>query len=162
MAYKWLPPSKTHNPLWEGIMIEKIELENGLILEIWNYSRKLAGDRWLVGFLAQIGIIPSESDFSNSEYYKMFLEKTDGKVYYRYRKERHFVPEDAVSTIFSNIKENFLKAALPYLSHPDFKKRLLKQEIKQFERQMDWEEEIKRKDEETEKLEKIWKDKRVF
>jgi len=162
MAYKWLPPSKTHNPLWEGIMIEKIELENGLILEIWNYSRKLAGDRWLVGFLAQIGIIPSESDFSNSEYYKMFLEKTDGKVYYRYRKERHFVPEDAVSTIFSNIKENFLKAALPYLSHPDFKKRLLKQEIKQFEKQMDWEEEIKRKDEETEKLEKIWKDKRVF
>jgi len=162
MAYKWLPPSKTHNPLWEGIMIEKIELENGLILEIWNYSRKLAGDRWLVGFLAQIGIIPSESDFSNSEYYKMFLEKTDGKVYYRYRKERHFVPEDAVSTIFSNIKENFLKAALPYLSHPDFKKRLLKQEIKQFEKQMDWEEEIKRKDEETEKLEKVWKDKRVF
>ncbi len=162
MAYKWLPPSKTHNPLWEGIMIEKIELENGLILEIWNYSRKLAGDRWLVGFLAQIGIIPSESDFSNSEYYKMFLEKTDGKVYYRYRKERHFVPEDAVSTIFSNIKENFLKAALPYLSHPDFKKRLLKQEIKQFERQMDWEEEIKRKDEETEKLEEVWKDKRVF
>ena len=162
MAYKWLPPSKTNNPLWEGIMIEKIELENGLILEIWNYSRKLAGDRWLVGFLAQIGIIPSESDFSNSEYYKMFLEKTDGKVYYRYRKERHFVPEDTVSTIFSNIKENFLKAALPYLSHPDFKKRLLKQEIKQFERQMDWEEEIKRKDEETEKLEEVWKDKRVF
>ncbi|PMP68038.1 MAG: hypothetical protein C0190_02170 [Thermodesulfobacterium geofontis] len=143
-------------------MVEKIELENGLTLEIWNYSRKLAGDRWLVGFLAQIGITPSESDFSNSEYYKKFLEKTDGKVYYRYRKERHFVPEDSVATIYSNIKENFLKAALPYLSHPDFKERLLKHEVKQFEKQIDWEEEIKRKDEETEKLEEIWKDKKIF
>ncbi|MBO8143287.1 MAG: hypothetical protein H0Z16_01690 [Thermodesulfobacterium sp.] len=143
-------------------MVEKIDLENGLTLEIWNYSRKLAGDRWLVGFLAQISIVPAEKDFSSSEYYKMFLEKTDGKVYYRYRKERHFVPEDAVPTIYSNIKENFLKAALPYLSHPDFKERLLKHEVTQFERKMDWEEEIKRKDEEAEKLEKIWKDKRVF
>jgi len=162
MAYKWLPPSKTNTPLWEGKMVEKIDLENGLTLEIWNYSRKLAGDRWLVGFLAQISIVPAEKDFSSSEYYKMFLEKTDGKVYYRYRKERHFVPEDAVPTIYSNIKENFLKAALPYLSHPDFKERLLKHEVTQFERKMDWEEEIKRKDEEAEKLEKIWKDKRVF
>jgi len=162
MAYKWLPPSKTHKPLWEGIMVEKIPLENGLILEIWNYSRKIAGDRWLVGFLAQIGITPSEKDFSNSDYYQKFLEKTDGKVYYRYRKERHFVPEDSVSTIYSNIKENFLKAALPYLSHPDFKERLLKHEVKQFEKQIDWEEEIKKKDEETEKLEELWKDKKNF
>ncbi len=162
MAYRWFPPSKKNKPLWEGKMVEKIELENGLILEIWNYSRKLAGDRWLVGFLAQIGITPSEKDFSNSEYYNKFLEKTDGKVYYRYRKERHFVPEDAVSTIFSNIKENFLRAALPYLSHPDFKEKLLKNELKQFEKQMDWEEEIRKKDEEIEKLEKIWKDKKIF
>ncbi|AEH22947.1 hypothetical protein TOPB45_0849 [Thermodesulfobacterium geofontis OPF15] len=143
-------------------MVEKIPLENGLILEIWNYSRKIAGDRWLVGFLAQIGITPSEKDFSNSDYYQKFLEKTDGKVYYRYRKERHFVPEDSVSTIYSNIKENFLKAALPYLSHPDFKERLLKHEVKQFEKQIDWEEEIRRKDEETEKLEELWKDKKIF
>jgi hypothetical protein len=162
MAYKWLPPSKTHKPLWEGIMIEKIPLENGLILEIWNYSRKIAGDRWLVGFLAQIGITPSEKDFSNPDYYQKFLERTDGKVYYRYRKERHFVPEDSISTIYSNIKENFLKAALPYLSHPDFKERLLKHEIKQFEKQIDWEEDIRKKDEETEKLEKLWKDKKTF
>jgi hypothetical protein len=162
MAYKWLPPSKTHKPLWEGKMVEKIELENGLTLEIWNYSRKLAGDRWLVGFLAQIGVTPSESDFSTPEYYKLFLEKTDGKVYYRYRKERHFIPEDAVSTIYSNIKENFLKAALPYLSHMDFRERLIKHEVTQFEKKMDWEEEIRKKDEEAERLEKLWKDRKVF
>jgi hypothetical protein len=161
MAYKWLPPSKTHKPLWEGKMVEKIQLENGLTLEIWNYSRKLAGDRWLVGLLIQIGVVPEEKDFSNENYYKMFLEKTDGKVYYRYRKERTFVPEDQVSELFTSMKENFLKAALPYLSHPDFKERLIRQEVNLFEKRMDWEMWVKKKDEEEEELEKLWKDRAI-
>ncbi|RKX61499.1 MAG: hypothetical protein DRP29_00175 [Thermodesulfobacteriota bacterium] len=143
-------------------MIEKIELNNGLVLEIWNYSRKIAGDRWLVGFLAQIGVTPKKEDFSNAEYYEMFLEKTDGKVYYRYRKERTFVPEDQVSEIFSKLKENFLNVVLPYVSHPEFKERLIKREVELFEKQMDWEIAVKKKDEETEKLEELWKDKKIF
>lgn len=158
MGYKWLPPSKNYIPLWEGKLLEKITLENGLILEIWNYSRKLAGDRWLIGFLAQIGVKPSKEDFTNEKYYDMFLEKTDGKVYYRYRKERTFISEELVEEIFKNIKENFLKVTLPYLSHPEFKKRLIKHEVKLFERKMDWEISVKKKEEEEEELEKLLKD----
>ncbi len=162
MEYKWLPPSKTHKSLWEGKMVEKIQLDNGLTLEIWNYSRKIAGDRWLVGLLIQVGVFPEEAHFSNREYYQMFLEKTDGRVYYRYRKERTFVPEDQVESLFSTMKENFLSAALPYLSHPDFRDRLIKREVKLFEQKMDWEISIKKKDEEAEKLEELWKDRKIF
>ncbi|WP_245605476.1 hypothetical protein [Thermodesulfobacterium hydrogeniphilum] len=162
MEYKWLPPSKTHKSLWEGKMVEKIQLDNGLTLEIWNYSRKIAGDRWLVGLLIQVGVSPEEVHFSNREYYQMFLEKTDGRVYYRYRKERTFVPEDQVESLFSTMKENFLSAALPYLSHPDFRDRLIKREVKLFEQKMDWEISIKKKDEEAEKLEELWKDRKIF
>ena len=53
-------------------MLEKIELENGLILEIWDYSRRIAGERWLVGFLAQIVVEPSKEDFSQEIYYEHF------------------------------------------------------------------------------------------
>lgn len=158
MGYLWFPPSKTNVPLWEGKMFEKITLDNGLVLEIWNYSRKLAGDRWLVGFLAQIGVEPSKEDFSDEKYYVLFFEKTDGKVYYRYRKERTFIPEELVNEIFKNIKNNFLKAAIPYLSHPEFKDRLIKHEVKLFEQKMDWEFSIKAKEEEEEKWEELLKD----
>ena len=137
-------------------MVEKITLENGLILEVWNYSRRLAGDRWLVGLLIQIGVEPEKEDFSKEEYYQAFLEKTDGKVYYRYRKERTFIPEEEVSKIFNTMKENFLKAALPYLSHPDFKERLIAQEVALFERQVDWENRIRQHDEEEEERERNW------
>lgn len=158
MGYIWLPPSKNHVPLWEGRMLEKISLENGLVLEIWNYSRKLAGDRWLIGFLAQIGVEPSKEDFSEEKYYKMFLEKTDGKVYYRYRKERTFISEELVWEIFKNIKENFLRAAVPYLSHPEFKEKLIKYEVKVFEQKIDWEISVQIKDEEEKKWEELLKD----
>lgn len=162
MAYKWLPPSKTHQPLWEGKMVEKIPLENGLVLEIWDYSRKIAGDRWLVGFLAQIAVTPKAEDFSNEVYYEHFLRDSDGYLYYRYRKERTFIPEDKVGEIYGSIKENFLKAVLPYLSRPDFKHQLLQTEIALFEKRVDWKLYLQQKEREEEELEKIYQSKEFF
>lgn len=143
-------------------MVEKISLSNGLILEIWDYSRKLAGDRWLVGFLAQVGVEPEASHFSSPYYYEKFKEETDGKVYYRYRKERTFVPEDRVGELFKGMKESFLTAVKPYLSKPDFKERLIAHEVKLFEQKVDWEDSIRKKDEEAERLEKLWQHKKYF
>jgi len=162
MSYQWHPPSKTHKPLWEGKLIQKIELSNGLILEIWNYSRKVAGDRWLVGFLAQIGIEPEPEDFSSPYYYERFKSQTDGKVYYRYRKERNFIPENQVEEIYHNLKETFLKAVLPYLSKEEFKQRLVKHEIQLFEKKVDWEDSIKKREKELEELEKLWANRKYF
>ena len=135
-------------------MLEKIDLGNGLILEIWDYSRKLAGDRWLVGFLAQVGVRPRKEDFSSSEYYEQFLAKTDGYLYYRYQKERTFVPETEVPKIFQSLRENFLKAVLPYLTKSNFKERLIQTEVALFEKRIDWEMYLKAKEAEEEELEK--------
>ncbi|MCS7199083.1 MAG: hypothetical protein N2327_00380 [Caldimicrobium sp.] len=148
--------------IWDAKCVERIPLRNGLILEIWNYSRKLAGDRWLVGFLAQIEVIPDRDDFSNSFYYEKFYEKTEGKFYYRYRKERTFVPEAEVGRIFEEIKENFFKAALPYISREDFPFNLIRREVALFEKQVDWELYLRRKEEEQELLEKVMKDKEIL
>ncbi|MEN3039628.1 MAG: hypothetical protein ABDI07_10885 [Candidatus Kryptonium sp.] len=158
----YVNPSKPCQYYDEGKMIDMITLKNGLILEIWDYSRKLAGDRWLVGFLAQIGITPSKEDFSNILYYEYFMKNTDGKLYYRYSKERTFVPEEEVSRVFNEIKENFLKAVLPYLSSPDFPASLLKREVALYERKVDWELYREAKEREEEELEKLFKDRKVL
>lgn len=162
MDYRWLPPGPKHKPLWEGKMLEKIQLEKGLILEIWDYSRKIAGDRWLVGFLAQVSVIPSKEDFSNEFYYEYFLQNTDGKLYYRYHKERTFIPEEEVPEVYRTIKENFLRAVLPYLSRPNFKENLIRTEVALFEKRTDWELMIKQKEKEEEELEKEWADREFF
>ena len=161
MAYEWLPPSKLHRPLWPGQLVERKGLPNGLTLEIWDYSRKLAGDRWLVGMLAQVAVKVGPEHFSSVELYQRFWERTEGFIYYRYRKERHFVDAKERHLIFENLKENFLRAALDYLSHPSFPEKLIQSEIPLFEKRLRWEEEIRRRDEEAERLEELWKDRPI-
>lgn len=158
MGYQWVPPNTKYKPLWEGKMLEKIELENGLILEIWDYSRKIAGDRWLVGFLAQIVVEPSKEDFSQDIYYEHFIKNTEGKLYYRYRKERTFIPEEDVSRVYQSIRNNFLQAVLPYLSRKDFRENLLRTEVALYEKRVDWELYLLQKKKEEEDLELLWKD----
>jgi hypothetical protein len=34
-------------------LVDKIALDNGLTLELWDRSRQVAGDRWLVCFVAR-------------------------------------------------------------------------------------------------------------
>lgn len=143
-------------------MIEKVDLPNGLTLEIWNYSRKLAGDRWLVGFLAQIAIVPKKDDFSGEIYYEYFLKYTDGRLYYRYRKERTFVPEEEVESVYESIKKNFIQAVLPYLSREDFKENLLRTEVALYEKKVDWQLYLQSKEKEEEELEKLWKDRKFI
>jgi len=40
----------------EGKLIDKVRLENGLTLELYDRSRRVAGDRWLVSFVARIDV----------------------------------------------------------------------------------------------------------
>lgn len=161
MAVEWLPPTKKHQPRWPGQLVESITLENGLVLEIWDYSRRLAGDRWLVGMLAQIVVEAPREAFSREEFYEVFLEEEEGRVYYRHRKERTFVDEREREAIFEQLKRRFLEAALGYLSHPSFRERLIAAEVALYERRKLWEEEIRRKDEEIERLEEAWKDRPI-
>ena len=161
MAYAWLPPNKNHKPLWPGKLVEVKNLPNGLTLEIWDYSRRLAGDRWLIGMLAQIRVKVGPEHFSAPKNFERFLRETEGVVYYRYRKERHFIDEKEKDRVFETLKGNFLKAALEYLSHPSFRDRLIRNEISLIENRWRWEEEIRRKDEEAERLEELWKDRPI-
>ncbi|MBT9438589.1 MAG: hypothetical protein GAS50_05285, partial [Desulfobacterales bacterium] len=45
----------------EEKLIKTIDLENGLELKLYDASRKLAGDRWLVSLIARMEIPTSDS-----------------------------------------------------------------------------------------------------
>jgi hypothetical protein len=47
-------------------LIKTIVLGNGLILEIYDHSRKIAGDRWLVKMVSKVDI-PIDYPEGNSE-----------------------------------------------------------------------------------------------
>ncbi len=104
-------------------------LENGIKLNIYDISRKLAGDRWLVACVAEMeisvdDIILNSPDFSDKDHED--IKKSLGtRVFYEQKRERNFIDEKEKEKILGEICGSFMESQLKYLSHPDFSKRFI-------------------------------------
>lgn len=108
--------------------IEIIILKNGLKLEIYNHSRKVAGDRWLVFFEARIDVDVKKDYFSNNNPgipYEEVIKDLGEKVTFRYEKQRNFIDVREKDRIFEELKGQFLKTVVNYISGHDFPKRFI-------------------------------------
>lgn len=108
---------------------ETITLDNHLKLEIWDLSRAVAGDRWLVSLEIRIDIpleIAHLESIPDKEKAFAVLRKAFGeKVTYSYKQEKHFVDEKRKDDVFQSHWERLKDNLLSYLSHPDFAGRLV-------------------------------------
>jgi len=113
----------------EGKLIENIRLENGLILEIFDHSRHVAGDRWLVSLEARIEVEVKPDYFTDHYTLNMSFENIRAvvgeKTTYSYKKERHFIGEKEKDELLNGLKVRFLETNLGYLSSPEFPLKLI-------------------------------------
>ena len=113
----------------EGTLIEKIKLENGLTIELYDCSRPVAGDRWLVSLVARIEVKvrPEYFDGINTpdDPLNAIREAVGNKATYRHEKTRHFIAETEKDDVFKLLKERFLTASTGYLSSADFPRKLI-------------------------------------
>jgi hypothetical protein len=105
-------------------LIEKITLPNGLILEIWDTSRLMAGDRWLVSLLAKVEVTVLPEYFSTlddgEQAYQDLVAAHGNSLVFTQEKVRPFVDErefkDMLARLCQRIKENLVA----YLGNPKF------------------------------------------
>jgi len=116
-------------------LIQAIVLDNHLNLEIWDLSRILAGDRWLVCLEARMDISLEMKYFDSlPEKEKLFsvMEKIYGpKVPYRYKEEKHFVDQSEKDELVHEFIEMMKENLIPYLSHPDFSRRFIMSRLRE-------------------------------
>lgn len=116
----------------EPTLIEFIPLENGLTLEIKDYSRKVAADRWLIKLVARMEITVTDTGFSDKLPQPAPLDqmraKLGDRIHHEYQVERNFVDGAVKETVLNNMREGVLTKK-PYYSHPDFGTRCI---IKEF------------------------------
>ena len=109
--------------------IETIKLDNGFELCIWDQSRILAGDRWLIRFEALMDIPIHEkfvSETENRDSILLLLRQRYGdRVQYRYNMERHFVSEDMKTSLFNDFMRSVREVVAPYLSRSDIAEKIL-------------------------------------
>jgi hypothetical protein len=125
-------------------LVEKIDLPNNLMLELHDYSRRIAGDRWVVGLLTRIPIEISEEDFAGrpQELYKDFLEEHGTVIYFELKKERNFIGEKEKDQVFNQMLNELKEYALSYMGHKSFAKGYIRRQIQAFEERQKWQKAI--------------------
>lgn len=112
----------------EGLLLEVIELSNGLSLFIYDQSRPVAGDRWFAKLLLHIPIKvkPEHVGFiiDSNHPYDEFTLATEGSIAFQYYKHRNFVDQNELTSVLTQLKAEFFASTLPYVSRPDFEARL--------------------------------------
>ena len=121
-------------------IVEKIDLPNNLVLELHDYSRHVAGDRWLVGLLVRIPIKISEEDFADrpQELYKDFLKEQGPVINFEQKKERNFIDEKEKDQLLSQMLNELKEYALSYMGHKSFAKGFIRRQIQAFEERQKW------------------------
>ncbi|MDM8522156.1 hypothetical protein QUF80_02190 [Desulfococcaceae bacterium HSG8] len=108
--------------------IETITLENNLILKLYDGSRIVAGDRWVVKLIARTDI-PVNRLFLNETDLNVSpdeIKKALGEnVIFKQERERNFIHEQEKDKVFKMLYDSFSDSSLSYLSHADFPKRFV-------------------------------------
>jgi len=123
-------------------LIKIMELNNGMKLNFYDASRRLAGDRWLVSLIIRMEIPVVEalindkgkSMASVGEIKKMLGEK----VLFEQKRERIFVEESEKQTVFEEVYNFFTDSVLGYLSDNAFPKRYVLKKYREKVEQESW------------------------
>jgi hypothetical protein len=105
-------------------LIETITLPNGLILELWDKSRPMAGDRWLISLLAKVEVPVLPEYFSTldkgEQAYRDLLAAYGDPLVFTQEKTRHFVDEKDTKDVLAGLCQRFKDNLLSYLGNPRF------------------------------------------
>ncbi|MBU3947394.1 MAG: hypothetical protein KJ826_04140 [Proteobacteria bacterium] len=107
-------------------LLRKIDLKSGLELKIYDVSRKLAGDRWYVGFIVRVEIpiifLADCADLSELDIEKM-KDVLGETVLFEQKRDRHYIDENKKDAMLNGLIDDFLASTLPYFSEKDFAKK---------------------------------------
>ncbi len=115
-------------------LVKEISLENGLVLKLYDGSKKVAGDRWQVSLIARTeitvtGLLTNDDERSSADIDE--IEKALGeRVTFEQKRERNFIDETRKDEMFEELCASLSDSSLSYLSHPDFPKRFVIKEYK--------------------------------
>jgi len=104
--------------------IEAIDLPNGLVLTIYDLSRRIAADTMKVEVCFRIKIDVLESFFASTDDYLKLKNIFGEELTYEHKLERSFVYDADCASVRTELLETFKKTSLNYLSSPDFARKM--------------------------------------
>ena len=126
----------------EQSLMKRMELSNGLKLDFYDISRKLAGDRWYVGMIARIDVPLTDLLLTSQQFSNYSVEEIRNAlgetVRFQEKRERHYIDERERNVLLQDLMDSFIKSTLNYFSQPDFLEKFVLKEYKAHLKQQAW------------------------
>lgn len=122
--------------------MKTLQLSNGLEMDFYDISRKLAGDRWYVGVIVRIDIPLTDLLLKNEPLSGHSIEEIrkalGGSIRFQQKRDRHYIDEREKDALLQELMDSFIKSTLNYFSHPDFPGNYVLKELKACLKQQAW------------------------
>ncbi len=119
----------------EDKIFRTIELENNQTLVIYDRSREIAADGYVVIMGARMEIQIQKGLFDGEPPSNPNLEEIQAilgtSICYEYIKERNMIRGPEKTQVFETLVETFLKNMGPYMARPSFPKKLILKEYRE-------------------------------
>lgn len=113
----------------EPTLYKSIELENGYTLKIWDNSRTISTDAYLVRMKANIDIDIEPEMFTQPLPEDLSVEKIQGElgtsITYEYEAERNFILNQEKDALFESLVTTFLNNLGQYVAKPVFPEKFV-------------------------------------
>ncbi len=113
----------------------KLDLDHGHCLEIYDDSRKIGADAWVVIMTAamEIPVEPSlfKTEAVDENTFNDMLNTLGSPIEYRYRLERNMIFDHEKDAVLENLVNTFLENTGRYVANPKFPEKLVLKEYRQ-------------------------------
>lgn len=119
----------------ERAPFKKIELENNHCLEIFDDSRKIGADAYVVIMTAKMEIPVVQELFTiehiAKDTFDDILETLGSPIVYQYKVERNMIMDHEKDEIFEGLVDTFLDNTGQYVAKPSFPEKLVLKEYRE-------------------------------
>jgi hypothetical protein len=121
-------------------LLARHNLDNGLTLEFWDYSRPLVGDRRFVCLVAQIAI-PVRAEILPPElkaHAAQVVEALGAEIIYSQKEERNFIAASEAPRLLQEMQDRILALAPGYFGPADFAARFIRKKCAELQELQQW------------------------
>jgi hypothetical protein len=121
-------------------LLGRHQLINGLILELWDHSRPLVGDRWFVRLEARVAI-PVRAETLPPELNAQFalvVEALGEEIIFSQEEARNFIAAADAPGLLQEMQDRVLALARGYFGHADFAARFIRKRCAEQQKLEQW------------------------
>jgi hypothetical protein len=121
-------------------LLSRHDLKNGLVLEFYDRSRPVAGDRWQLVVEARVMVAVTEQNLPPElrPQAAQVIAALGAEAVFAKDEVRNFVAGEEMADVLSDIEKQLFSSLSAYLGHQEFAPRFLRKKYADYQKSKAW------------------------